>query len=134
MVEFNRPRFCPTNARAWRKTAKTYGILAAAVLLTACAEKRVVTALPTPPERLICEKAGARPTLPAEYSIAWDHVAAARTVPEAVARAQSEHAKFIAVIRTREGIVTGYILRLEGVNFVCWTNAEWRRRFEAGVR
>jgi hypothetical protein len=92
-----------------------------------CGEKRVVKALPTPPERLICEKAGARPTLPPEHKIDWSQV---RTV----AAAKLEHEKFVGVLRTREGKVTGYVLKLEGVNFVCWNNMEWRRQFEAEVR
>ena len=104
--------------------------LAAAIIILAfaqaCAEKRVVTALPTPPERLICEKAGARPSLPAEYSIAWDQV---RTV----AAAKAEHERFVATLRTREGVVAGYLLRLEGQLHTCWVNAQWRREFE-GVR
>jgi hypothetical protein len=24
-------------------------------------------------------------------------------------------------------------LKLEGVNFVCWNNMEWRRQYEAGL-
>ena len=27
--------------------------------------------------------------------------------------------------------VAGYVLKLEGVNFICWTNMEWRRQYEA---
>lgn len=117
------------------KTTKIIpGIFLASLSLTACGEpKRIAEQLPTPPERLICERSGTRPTVPAEFVINWDQVAAARTVPEAVKRAQDEHAKFVAVIRSREGIVAGYILKLEGVNFTCWNNVQWRREFEAGL-
>lgn len=104
-------------------------ISAAALLvsLAACGEpKRVVESLPTPPERLICEPAGTRPAVPAEYVIDWTKI---RTV----AQAKSEHEKFVATLRTREGIVAGYIVKIEGKLFTCWTNAQWRRDYEAGL-
>lgn len=101
-------------------------ILIATAALAGCETKRVVEPLPTPPERLICEPAGTRPTVPPEYVIDWSQV---RTIAEA----RAEHEKFVAVLRTREGIVAGYILKLEGKLFVCFTNAQWRRDFEAGI-
>jgi hypothetical protein len=95
--------------------------------LTACGDtKRVVESLPTPPERLVCERAGTRPTIPPEHAIDWSQV---RTVDQA----KVEHGKYVASIRTREGIVAGYVLKLEGNLFTCWNNMEWRRQFEAGV-
>lgn len=95
--------------------------------VSACGDtKRVVEALPTPPERLICEQAGTRPAVPPEHAIDWAQV---RTVDAA----KLEHEKFVSVLRTREGLVAGYVLKLEGVNFTCWNNMEWRRQFEAGL-
>lgn len=99
----------------------------AATALAGCADtKRVVEHLPTPPERLVCEPGGTRPTVPPEYQIQWQQV-------KTVAQAKAEHEKFVAVLRTREGIVAGYILSLEGKLFVCVNNAAWRRDFEAGL-
>lgn len=98
-----------------------------ALALASCGDtKRVVEHLPTPPERLVCEPAGTRPTVPPEYQIQWQQV-------QTVAQAKAEHEKFVAVLRTREGIVAGYILSLEGKLFVCFTNAQWRRDYEAGL-
>ena len=101
-------------------------ILLAAVALAGCETKRVVEHLPTPPERLICEPAGTRPTVPPEYSIDWNQI-------RSIDQAKAEHEKFVAVLRTREGIVAGYILKLEGRLFTCWTNMQWRRDYEAGI-
>lgn len=125
--EFKRPRFRLTSVRVLRFSAFSSGIPAAALLLTACADtKRVAQHLPTPSERLVCERAGTRPTIPPEHAIDWSQV---RTVPAA----RLEHEKFVQAVRTREGIVAGYVLKLEGISFVCWNNMEWRRQYEAGV-
>lgn len=100
---------------------------AALPLISACGETKVIAkALPTPPERLVCERAGTRPVIPAEPQIDWSQI----TSVEAARRA---HLDFVAVVRTREGIVAGYVLKLEDVNFVCWNNVQWRREFEAGL-
>lgn len=93
-------------------------------LAASCGEPdKVVEHLPTPPERLICELAGERPAVPREHEIDWTGVG---TVAEAFA----EHSKFVASVRSREGVVAGYIMRLEGKLFTCYTNMEWRRTFE----
>jgi hypothetical protein len=94
--------------------------------LTACKPDKVVNALPTPPERLICVPAGARPTIPAEHIIDWTRVVS-------VEQAKAEHLKYVATIRSREGVITGYIMRLEGQLFTCHTNVEWRRNYEKGL-
>lgn len=95
--------------------------------VSACGDtKRVVEALPTPPERLICEQTGTRPAVDPEYVIDWANVL---TVPQA----KLEHEKFIGVLRTREGVVAGYVLKLESVAFVCHNNMQWRRDYEAGL-
>lgn len=97
------------------------------VLTTGCADtKRSVTALPTPPERLVCDAAGARPTIPPEYVIDWTKV-------QTLAQARSEHEKFVAVIRSREGVIVGYLVQVEARLFTCSNNMQWRRDFEAGV-
>lgn len=96
------------------------------LLLISCGTDKVVQPLPTPPERLICEAAGERPAIPAEHVIDWNTVVT-------VDQARAEHAKYVASIRSREGVITGYIMRLEGKLFTCYTNTEWRRSFERGL-
>lgn len=96
-------------------------------LTSACeTTKRTASFIPTPPERLICERAGTRPTIPAEYVIDWAKVAT-------VAQAKSEHEKYVAVIRNREGFVAAYVVKVEGALFTCWNNAQWRRDYEADL-
>jgi hypothetical protein len=94
--------------------------------VSACGEKRTVEALPTPPERLICERTGTRPAIPPEHKIDWSAV---RTVDAA----KLEHERYVAVLRTREGAVAGYVMELEDAFFRCWNNMEWRRQYEAGL-
>lgn len=89
--------------------------------LAGCKEK-VVAPIKPPPERLVCEAAGDRPKIPAEYQIDWSKV-------QTVDRARSEHDAYVRSVRTREGIVAGYIVTLEGTNFVCFNNAQWQRDF-----
>jgi len=89
--------------------------------------KRVAEFIPTPPERLICEAAGPRPKAPPEYRIDWTHVTT-------VAQAHAEHDKFVAILRTSQGIIAGYILQIEGKLFTCFTNAQWRRDYEARMK
>lgn len=102
--------------------------LVAALTLTGCSEpKRIAEQLPTPPERLVCERGGTRPAVEPEYQIDWARVL---TVPQA----RLEHEKFVGVLRLREGVIAGYILKLEGINFLCWNNMEWRRQYEAGLQ
>ena len=103
--------------------------LCSATALSSCEPKRVVQPLPIPPERLACVAAGARPTIPPEYVIDWGKVGAARSVAEAVTLAKGEVAKYVASIRTREGVITGYILDIEGKLFVCSNNAQWLRDY-----
>lgn len=92
--------------------------------LSACEEKRIAEALPTPVERLICERAGTRPAIPPEHEIDWSQV-------KTVDAARLEHQRFVDVIRIREGTVAGYVLKLEGALFTCWNNMQWRREYEA---
>lgn len=126
------PRFPALRPRHFATTKERlmkgfYPWLLPVFALAGCADtKRIAEALPTPPERLICEPAGTRPTVPPEYVIDWNQV---RTI----AQAKAEHEKFVAVLRTREGIVAGYILKIENANFLCWSNMQWRRDYEAGL-
>ena len=76
----------------------------------------------TNPERFICEPAGTRPQVPAEYVIDWSRVT---TVPQA----HAEHDAFVRLLRSREGVVAGYIVQLEGRHFVCFNNMAWQRDF-----
>jgi hypothetical protein len=109
----------------------------AALLLTGCGDTvRSVSALrpdKTNPERFVCDLAGTRPTVPPEYKIDWGTVGAAPSVPEAVRLAQLEVAKFVGVLRTREGVVAGYVLNLEDHLFLCFNNVRWQREFYAGL-
>lgn len=116
-------------------TALALGILFSA---SSCAPEpiRTVSALrpdKTNPERFVCELAGTRPTVPPEYKIAWGIVGQAPDVPEAVRLARLELAKFVGVLRAREGIVAGYVLNLEDHLFLCFNNVRWQREFYAGL-
>lgn len=98
-------------------------------VLAGCGDKRVVAPVKPPAERLVCEAAGTRPVIQPEYQIDWLTVSQAPTVPVAVQRAKAEVGKLMASVRTREGIITGYILSIEGKLFVCSDNAAWVRDF-----
>lgn len=93
-------------------------------LLSACKTAHTADFLATPAERLVCEAAGTRPKIPAEYAIDWSKIAT-------VDQARTEHDKYVAVIRAREGVVAAYVLQIEGKLFVCSNNAQWRRDYEA---
>ena len=115
-----------------RRTILALSTLCLAV--SACGDtKRVAEFIPTPPTRLVCDAAGTRPTIPPEYKIDWTTVAAAPTVAVAVERAKSEVGKLIGTVRTREGVVAGYVLDIEGKLFICSNNAQWRREFEENL-
>lgn len=93
---------------------------------SACEPKRIVTHLPTPAERLVCEAKGERPVIAPEYAIDWSKVSS-------VHQARNEHQRYVASVRSREGKVAAYILNVEGKLFTCWTNMQWRRDFEAAL-
>lgn len=73
------------------------------------------------PARLICEGVpDKRPAISPEYVIDWSKV-------ETVARAKTEHEAYVRSVRTREGIVAGYVVEIEGKLFTCSNNAAfWR--------
>lgn len=83
----------------------------------------------TNPDRFVCEPAGTRPQIPPEYAVDWTRAMAAPNVSAAVAAAREEHMRYVASIRTREGVVVGYIVQLEGRHFVCFNNMQWQRDF-----
>lgn len=95
------------------------------LLATACdPTKRIAVPVLPPAERLVCVAAGDRPAIPAEYAIDWSAVTT-------VEQAKAEHLKYVASVRTREGVVAGYIVRIEGQLFACSNNAAWLRDFYA---
>lgn len=98
--------------------------LCAMLALTACKTLHTADFLATPTDRLVCQAAGPRPKIPAEYQIDWSKVTT-------VAEAKAEHDKYVAVIHDREGIVAAYVLSLEGKLFVCSANMSWRKDYEA---
>jgi hypothetical protein len=107
------------------KKALALSMLSSALLISACEPKRVVTALPIPPERTDCQAAtGKRPTLPPEFVIDWSKVAT-------VGQAKAAHENFVNVIRGREGIVANYVLQIEGDLHQCSLDAQWIREVQA---
>lgn len=94
--------------------------------LSNCGEKRIVKPLPIPAERTACVPAGPRPSIPPEFTIDWSRV---QTVPQA----KEEHEKFVGIVRTREKIVAGYIILVEGKLFACANNMLWIREFQDGL-
>lgn len=108
-----------------RQLAMVAACLTCCFSLGACETARIAEAVrpdKTNPERFVCEQAGTRPKIPAEYAIDWSKVTT-------VAQARAEHDGFVRTIRTREGIIAGYIVTLEGMNFTCFNNMAWQRDF-----
>lgn len=98
-------------------------------LAAGCAKERVATAIRPDimnPERFVCDPAEQRPIIPPEYQIDWSQV---RTVENA----KAEHDAYVRSIRTREGIVAGYIVTIEGLNFTCFNNMLWQRDFYSAL-
>lgn len=111
----------------WGGTRAQICTIFAAILLTACAEtKRVVEHLPTPPERLICERAGTRPTIPPEAVVAWERITNAGAAKVALDA-------YVASVRAREAVVADYVLNVEGKLERCAINMDWRRDYEKGL-
>lgn len=101
-------------------------IIAGALAVAACQPKHIATNIAPPSERLQCVPAGDRPTIPSEYVIDWSKVTT-------VEQAHSEHDAYVRSVRTREGIIAGYIVQIEGKLFACSNNAAWLRDFYAGT-
>jgi hypothetical protein len=101
--------------------------MSCSLALASCGEpKRIVTQLAPPSERLQCVSTGARPIIPPEYAIDWSRVL---SVPQA----HSEHDAYVRSVRTREGVVAGYIVDIEGKLFACSNNAAWLREWYAAT-
>jgi hypothetical protein len=90
--------------------------------LTSCATTRVAAPVKPPADRMDCAQASSRPALPDEHTIDWSSVT---TVHEA----RRQHEAFVRSVRTREGVVAGYIVNVEGQLFMCSVDAEWLRQF-----
>lgn len=110
-----------------KRAARPLMFCSALIALSACEPKRIVTALPIPPERMDCQPAGTRPSIPPEYVIVWENV-------RSVLDAKAEHDKYVGSVRTREGIVAGYVLDLEGKLFLCGNDAAWLRDWQKGIQ
>ena len=100
-------------------------LLALALLMScsACAPTRVVVPLKPDPERLDCVELAGRPTIPAEYVVDWTRIRAGGDA------ARDEVTRLIASVRSREGIVVGYVVQLEERVFACSNDATWLRDF-----
>lgn len=101
-------------------------LLMLCLAVSACQTTKRVTEALRPdlsnPDRFVCEASGTRPKVPPEYAIDWSKVTT-------VDQARAEHEKFVGVLRTREGIVAGYVLQIEDKHFVCFNNMQWQRDF-----
>lgn len=94
-------------------------------VVSACAPTRVMVPVKPDPDRMDCRVlSGGRPALPAEYVIDWSRV---QTVPQA----RAEHDAFVRSIRTREGVVAGYIVTIEERLFLCASDDQWLTDFFA---
>ena len=95
---------------------------------SACNTTRVAVPLKPDPARMDCVavEPGQRPAIPPEYVIDWSKV-------ETVAQARSEHEAFVRTVRTREGVVAGYVVQVEEKLFVCASDAAWLRDFFAAL-
>lgn len=89
----------------------------------------VATAIKPDPTRLLCVAAGTRPAVQAEYVIDWNKVEVPGNSGATLANAKEEVIKLVTSVRLREGVVTAYILRIEGQLFACSNNAAWLRDF-----
>lgn len=110
--------------------------LRATILSTCCSLVLGLSACQTPavvplnvkaqyPERFVCERVDPtkdRPTLPPTYQIDWSRV-------QTVEDAHREHDSYVASIVDRNRVVSGYIVRLEGVDFTCWNNMKWQNDY-----
>lgn len=98
-----------------------------AAALASCGEPKVIAeALPIPAERMDCVEAGSRPAIPPEHKIEWANVSN-------VLQARQEYNQYVASVRAREGMVAGYVLDLEGRLFLCASDAQWLREWQAGI-
>lgn len=50
-----------------------------------------------------------------------------------MAQARAEHDAYVRSVRTREGVIVGYLVSIEGKLFVCSNNAAWWRDYWSGL-
>ncbi len=100
------------------------GIALSTFCLAACNTTRVAVPLKPDPSRMDCVAVEGRdrPAIPPEYVIDWARVTT-------VAQARSEHEAFVRTVRTREGVVAGYVVQVEEKLFLCASDAAWLRDF-----
>lgn len=108
----------------------TAAILSTCCFLAACETTREAAPLRPDlehPARLVCEGVpGERPKIPATYEIDWSKVAT-------VEQAHAEHDAYVRSVLARNGIISAYIVTIEGRLFVCSNNAQWWRDYWAGL-
>lgn len=94
--------------------------------LTACDPVRVVVPAKLPPERIDCVAVTERPAITPEYIIDWDKIIS-------VYAAQREHNKYVATVRSRENVISGYLVAIENELFMCSNDAQWLRDYNSNI-
>ena len=95
------------------------------MFLAACSNPPVRIAKP-PIDKLTCDALTARPDIPAEYDIDWSTVTT-------VEGARGEHDAFVRTLRTREGLIAGHIVAIEGNWFSCWSTVKWHADYNGAL-
>lgn len=103
--------------------------LATALLIagmtTACSNPPVRIAKP-PAEKLTCNALTQRPKIPAEYQIDWSKVTT-------VEQARGEHDVFVRTLRSREGLIAGYVVAIGDDWFSCWSDVQWHADYNGAL-
>lgn len=109
-----------------RQSTRVLALLTCCFALEACPNRTVQALRPdlSHPERFVCEpvKPGQRVRIPPELAIDWSQV-------QTVEDAKGAHEAFVRAIRTREGLVAGYVVTLENRIFACSNNMQWQLDF-----
>lgn len=79
-----------------------------------------------PIEKLTCDALATRPQIPPEYQIDWSKVVT-------VEAARGEHDAFVRTLRTREGLIAGHIVQIEGNWFSCWSTVKWHADYNGAL-
>ena len=93
--------------------------------VSACAPNRALAPIVPPAAKMQREAAGTRPKIPAEHVIDWTKV-------QTVAQARGA-CGLCPVHRTRQGMVAGYVVQIEGRLFTSSSNVTWLRDFYAAL-
>lgn len=109
-----------------RNVAKSALLTACLISLTAGSCGQRVRIAKPPADKLACEALAKRPKIPAEYVIDWSKV-------QTVEQARSEHEAFVRTLRTREGLIAGYIVQIEGNWFSCWSDVKWHADYNEAL-